>query len=275
MAAIHDMTLPILPERFYHIYNRGIDRKYIFFNDGNRQYFLQKYAEKTQGYYRTFAYCLMDNHFHLMVQPFSSSEIISQAKIDFDIVNQTFMKDNVQPWLNRMGHDIGLMRMSQLEDLTNFKNLLNLFEQLGDIQHNDDPNPSNLCSSSFSDQLCSWILSERLRGFMLGYAKAINKQQQRTGSLFQKGYRRKFIPDDIEQKKQVLFYIYHNPIHHFITEKYDDYAWSSYITIKTNLPTKLNLESVINWFGSVENFISYGTQYRTFKDSFNCAIDED
>jgi hypothetical protein len=30
---------------------------------------------------------------------------------------------------------------------------------------------------------------------MLGYAKAINKQQQRTGSLLQKGFRRKNIPD--------------------------------------------------------------------------------
>jgi putative transposase len=275
MAAIHDMTLPLLPDRFYHIYNRGIDRKSIFYNDGNRLYFLQKYAEKTQGYYRTFAYCLMDNHFHLLVQPLPSHEIISQAKIDFDIVNQTFLKDYVLPWLSRLGHDIGLMTISQLEDLTNFKNLLNLYEQLGDIQHNDGPNPPNLSSSSFSDQLCSWILSERLRGFMLGYAKAINKQQHRTGSLFQKGFRRKFIPDDIEQKKQVLFYIYHNPIHHYFTDNYDDYVWSSYNTIKSNLPTKLKRETVIKWFGSVENFISYGIQYQKFKDSFNWLIEED
>lgn len=274
MAAKQDMTIPLLPGRYYHIFNRGIDRKAIFFNGRNYPYFLQKYAEKTQGYFRTYAYCLMENHFHLMVQPLASDEILSHARRDFEIVNQSFLKDYVLPWLIRTGHDVSLMTMSQLEDLTNFKNLLNLYEQLGDPQQSDDPFPQNLSSSSFSVQLCSWILSERLRGFMLGYTKAINKQQQRTGSLFQKGFRRKYIPDDYEHKKHVLFYIHHNPIHHFITNDYC-FAWSSYNTIISNIPTKLERNVALGWFGSVDNFITYGEQYKKDKNTFDWSIEED
>lgn len=275
MAAIHDMTIPLLPDRYYHIFNRGINREAIFFNAENYSYFLRKYAERTDGYLKTSAYCLMYNHFHLMVQTCPVSEITSQAQIDFATVNQTFLKDCALPWLSRMNFDISSMKLSQLQDLTNFKNLLNLYDHLGDTQHSEDLNPTDLSGSNFLDQLCSWILSESLRSFFLGYAKAINKQQERTGSLFQKGFRRKLIADDLEQKKQVLFYIYHNPIHHFITDNYEDYPWSSYRNFKSNAATKLEYETVLNWFGSSENFIRYGTQYRTLKGPSNWSIDED
>ena len=275
MAAIHDMTIPLLPDRYYHIFNRGINREAIFFNAENYSYFLRKYAERTNGYLKTLAYCLMYNHFHLMVQTCPVSEITSQAQIDFATVNQTFLKDCALPWLSRMNFDISSMKLSQLQDLTNFKNLLNLYDHLGDTQHSEDLNPTDLSGSNFLDQLCSWILSESLRSFFLGYAKAINKQQERTGSLFQKGFRRKLISDDLEQKKQVLFYIYHNPIHHFITDNYEDYPWSSYRNFKSNAATKLEYETVLNWFGSSENFIRYGTQYRTLKGPSNWSIDED
>lgn len=275
MAAIHDMTIPMLPNQYYHIYNRGIAKQPIFFNDDNYRYFMQKFGEKTQGYFKTYGYCLLENHFHLLVRPHDVDIILSKAREDFETINQSFLKDYVLPWLSRMGHDVGSLTMKQLEDLTNFKNLLNLYDQLGDSQSCPDPYPPDISKSSFLKQICSWILSERLRGFMLGYAKAINKQQTRTGSLFQKGFRRKYVPDEAHDKKLVLCYIHHNPIHHFYTDSYSDFLWSSYNTYISASETKVAREEALSWFGGVEEFKKFSEYYKSLKKSFDWIIDED
>jgi REP element-mobilizing transposase RayT len=58
----------LTPGKFYHIYNRGINRENIFFVDRNYPYFLELYAKYIEPIATTFAYCLMRNHFHLLVR---------------------------------------------------------------------------------------------------------------------------------------------------------------------------------------------------------------
>lgn len=53
---------------FYHVYNHGNNRDNLFYNTGNYEYFLRKYEEYLSGYVETFAYCLLPNHFHLLVR---------------------------------------------------------------------------------------------------------------------------------------------------------------------------------------------------------------
>jgi putative transposase len=52
----------------YHIYNQGNNRQKIFFNRANYLFFLQKVRNYVQPYGNILAYCLMPNHFHLMVE---------------------------------------------------------------------------------------------------------------------------------------------------------------------------------------------------------------
>jgi REP element-mobilizing transposase RayT len=53
--------------RFYHIYNRGINSCLIFENDENKRFF--KSVFKVFGRKgKVVAYCLMDNHFHFVIQ---------------------------------------------------------------------------------------------------------------------------------------------------------------------------------------------------------------
>lgn len=71
---------------FYHIMLRGNERKDIFRDDGDREYFLKKLSEKKQ--HREFylhAYCLMDNHVHLMVSEGSEeiSKIMKRINISY------------------------------------------------------------------------------------------------------------------------------------------------------------------------------------------------
>ena len=53
--------------RIYHIYNRGNNRQKIFFNRENYLHFLRKIRDKIKPHCEILAYCLMPNHFHIMI----------------------------------------------------------------------------------------------------------------------------------------------------------------------------------------------------------------
>ncbi|MGB0432495.1 MAG: transposase, partial [Bacteroidia bacterium] len=56
------------PGAMYHIYNRGINGASLFYKPENYPYFLSKYAHYLGELLETFAYCLLGNHFHMLVR---------------------------------------------------------------------------------------------------------------------------------------------------------------------------------------------------------------
>jgi putative transposase len=66
-----------MPERdqIYHIYNQGNNRQKLFHCRDNYLFFLQKIRKHIFPHCEIMAYCLMPNHFHLM--------IFTMAKYDF------------------------------------------------------------------------------------------------------------------------------------------------------------------------------------------------
>lgn len=109
------------PGAYYHIYNRGINGENIFKEERNYAYFLSKYAIYLSPILETYAYCLLKNHFHLLVR----------------------VKDNL---------DLkGLKNLTGLE--TPNKNLSGLGQEKG-LHHAD-----NLVSKKFSDLFNSYTKS--------------------------------------------------------------------------------------------------------------------
>jgi len=53
--------------QIYHLYNQGNNRQEIFFNRGNYLFFLKKISEHILPFADILAWCLMPNHFHLMI----------------------------------------------------------------------------------------------------------------------------------------------------------------------------------------------------------------
>jgi len=53
---------------FYHVYNRSVDRKPMFQNDDNYRFFVQQYDFYLSAIVDTYAYCLLGNHFHLLIR---------------------------------------------------------------------------------------------------------------------------------------------------------------------------------------------------------------
>ena len=55
-------------EKFYHVYNHGNANDNIFINESNYNFFLNKFNKYVSPIADTFAYCLLPNHFHFLIQ---------------------------------------------------------------------------------------------------------------------------------------------------------------------------------------------------------------
>lgn len=62
-------------DTFYHLYNRGIDSGKLFFKEKNYIYFLQLLNNKTESVCDMLSYCLLPNHFHLLIKTKKENEI--------------------------------------------------------------------------------------------------------------------------------------------------------------------------------------------------------
>jgi len=162
--------------KIYHIYNRGINKADVFFETKNYEYFLNLYTKHIDPIADTYAWCLMKNHFHLLVKIKDESQI------------------------------------------------------------NETRNPYQYFSNLFN-----------------AYAKGINKTYDRTGSLFQKKFKRKLV-DNEAYLKNLILYIHNNPVNHGICSQAMDYAWSSYLTSVSNKTSYLKKAEVIDLFEDEANF---------------------
>jgi putative transposase len=95
--------------------------------------------------------------------------------------------------------------------------------------------------------------------FFTTYSQAINIQQRRTGSLFQKPFKRLEVTST-RQLANLVNYIHTNPQKHKIADDFRHYPWSSYERILKDRPSKLNKEEVLQWFSNKENYINYHNQ---------------
>jgi REP element-mobilizing transposase RayT len=59
---------PLQPGLYYHIYNRGNNRENLFREERNYRYFLGLYTRHIEPVADTFVFCLLKNHFHVLVR---------------------------------------------------------------------------------------------------------------------------------------------------------------------------------------------------------------
>ncbi len=52
----------------YHVFNHANGFENVFYNDGNFWFFLDKYRKYISPVAETYAWCLMPNHFHLVIR---------------------------------------------------------------------------------------------------------------------------------------------------------------------------------------------------------------
>jgi len=77
-----DQYCNLIPDNFYHIYNRANGDDKLFFQDRNYNFFLKRYGDFLDEYIETYAYSLLQNHFHLLVRVKSKEAILAAARND-------------------------------------------------------------------------------------------------------------------------------------------------------------------------------------------------
>ena len=70
-----ETKVPLSHGNYYHIYNRGNNRIDLFYEPENYYHFLRLYAKYINPIADTYAWCLLKNHFHLLVRIKEKNEI--------------------------------------------------------------------------------------------------------------------------------------------------------------------------------------------------------
>ena len=66
------------PNTYYHIYNHANGNEDLFRTEDNYNYFLKRYAHFIVPIADTYAYCLMPNHFHFLIQ-IKEEDVLNKA----------------------------------------------------------------------------------------------------------------------------------------------------------------------------------------------------
>lgn len=73
------------PDNFYHIFNHAVGNENLFLGHDNYIFFLTRYDKYLSQVFKTFSYCLMPNHFHILIQIRDEESIRKSANIGLEI----------------------------------------------------------------------------------------------------------------------------------------------------------------------------------------------
>src|ERR1700753_2177253 len=76
----------------YHVYNRSIDKQPLFRNNDNYRFFLERYSKYLCEVADLYAYCLLNNHYHLLIRVHESFSLNADNRSAHDIVSHQFRK---------------------------------------------------------------------------------------------------------------------------------------------------------------------------------------
>lgn len=111
----------------------------------------------------------------------------------------------------------------------------------------------NWISESIDLKPSSFYISNQFAKLFNSYAQAINKAENRTGSLFESPFRRIKVTSD-SYFSHLVYYIHNNPKKHGFVLDFRRYRHSSYNSHLTSFQTKLKREELLEWFGSKEQY---------------------
>jgi putative transposase len=208
--------IPLEFGKFYHVYNRGINRCNIFLETDNYKYFLSLYNKYVPLVADTYAWVLMKNHFHFLVR------IKDECEIQFlPAKNQT---------TDRSGRP---------------------------CQVSTSKDPSGFSKPDGVFTIGRKPVPERQFGHLFNaYAKAFNKKFNRTGTLFERSFKRIQVNHE-EYFKILVYYIHSNPIHHGYVDDLSLYPWNSYYEISSNTRSTFKYKEVVDWFGDFDTFQTF------------------
>ena len=72
---------PLVPGEYYHVYNRACGFDKLFIEDRNYNFFLSSLTDRLSEYIDLYCYCLLPNHFHLLLKTKKTIAALDPAPI--------------------------------------------------------------------------------------------------------------------------------------------------------------------------------------------------
>ena len=179
----------------FHIYNRGNNRDIVFYNRGNYLFFIEKIKVYISPYADILAWCLMPNHFHLMV---SVKEV---ELIPLNTINQADIIDpftgNEQAGIKprTLNQSIGIM-------LRSYTNAI----------HKQEGRTGAL----FQEETKAILLADNI-SYIPSYLPSA------FGTIITA-----YQDDDMSYAERCFHYIHQNPVSSHMVKKAEDWEFSSY-----------------------------------------------
>lgn len=204
------------PNTSYHIFNHANGFENVFSEAENYRYFLEKYQLYISPIAETYAYCLMPNHFHLVIR-IRKREAIEKL---INNSNTSYSKKNIFSKVQNFGKD-----------------------EIGKDENNS------------RDSEIEKYLSKQFANLFSCYTQSFNKMYHRMGSLFIKNFKREPILNK-EHFLNAVIYTHRNPIHHHFRKKYLDWDYCSYFDIVNEKSDIVNTNKVLKVFIDKNQFIN-------------------
>ena len=97
------------------------------------------------------------------------------------------------------------------------------------------------------------VVVKKFSDFLNSYSKAFNKLNGRSGSLFQRKFKRKEIKNE-EYLTRIILYIHLKPVKHQVVKNLDSWMYSSYHSYLSDKPSKINRQLALEWLGGGDEF---------------------
>ena len=117
---------------------------------------------------------------------------------------------------------------------------------------------------SFEERSSYQLLGQQFATFFGTYTKAFNKSYKRSGSLFEKNFKRKPVTNDT-YFTMLITYIHQNPQKHGLIDDYRDWPYSSYPALISRKTTRLTRGEVMSWFDNLDEFLRFHNDMADFR----------
>jgi len=179
----------------YHVYNRGNNRDKVFYSHRNYLFFLEKINAYVLPYADVLAWCLMPNHFHLMVYinevELMPSNVLNQA----DVSDPLTSSERVAVRTRTLNQSIGIM-------LRSYTNAI----------HKQEGRTGALFQEETKAILLSDDISYIPSYFPSAFGTIITAYQD----------------DDMSYAERCFHYIHQNPVSSHMVKTAEDWEFSSY-----------------------------------------------
>ncbi|WP_009958038.1 transposase [Verrucomicrobium spinosum] len=199
MASPRYFADPLVPVAYYHCISRVVERRLAFGPEEKEQFVRLMRAYEGFCQVRVLSYCVMSNHFHIMVEVkkrpegavYSDAWLLKQAALIYSQPAVRMLKETLETFRSQ-GHDAAAEELKE--------------RYLGRM----------------------WDVSQFMKELKQRFSLWFNKRENRKGTLWEERFTSVLLEGELATLSVMSAYIDLNPVRAGLVEDPKDYRWCSY-----------------------------------------------